>query len=204
MTIRVSLIVFIFFIGCRVNAQNWSPKDSIQLSFKNKPSFILGGDQRNSFVTGVPVKILGFRGGLDYGKFALLGAVYYADAQKNVAPGKENRYEYLIFSGIGEYHWYKTHRFRLYQTFQTGIGVVDLSEFPENSTKPIFSSKMVIPVETGISGNLRVLKYLGINAGIGIRVSLTPGTYYASRYYNFGLMVFTKDLVKDVKKWWYK
>ncbi len=203
MILRTPLVV-LMLLSSNVKAQNWSPKDSIQLSFKNKPAFILGGDQRNSFVTGVPVKILGFRGGLDYGKFALLGAVYYADATKEIAPGKENRYEYLIFSGIGEYHWYKTHRFRLYQTVQTGIGVVDLSEFPENSTKPIFSSKMVIPVETGISGNLRVLKYLGINAGIGVRVSLTPGTYYSAPYYNYGLMVFTKDLIQDVKKWWCK
>lgn len=194
------LVLLALTMMSKIQAQTWSPIDSIKLSFKNKPSFILGGDQRNSFVTGVPVKILGFRGGMDYGKFALLGAVYFASAEKTIKPNYVNTYDYLIFSGIGEYHWYKTHRFRLYQTVQLGVGVVDLKEYREQKDRYDISSKMVIPLETGVSGNLRVLKYFGINAGIGVRVSLTPGTYYSAPYYNYGLMVFTKDLIRDIKK----
>jgi len=194
------LVIILFFLSGSVLAQTWSPKDSIKLSFKNKPSFILGGDRRNSFVTGVPVKILGFKAGADYGKFALLGAIYTASAEKFYSQNNYNSYDYLIFSGIGEYHWYKTHRFRLYQTVQLGVGVVDLKEYKANSDKPEISTKMVLPVESGVSGNLRVLKYFGLTAGIGVRVSLTPGTYYSAPYYTYGLMVFTKDLIKDIKE----
>lgn len=194
------LVTLLFFMSSSGFAQSWSPIDSIKLSYKNKPSLILGGDQRNSFVTGVPVKILGFKAGADYGKFALLGAIYSASAEKYYGQNFYNTYDYLIFSGIGEYHWYKTHRFRLYQTIQIGVGVVDLKEYNGNSSKPDISTKMVLPVESGVSGNLRILKYFGLTAGIGVRVSLTPGTYYSAPYYTYGAMVFTKDLIKDIKK----
>jgi hypothetical protein len=196
---RIFVLLALIFVP-KIQAQSWSPIDSIKLSYQNKPSFILGGDMRNSFVTGVPVKIFGIRGGLDYGKFAVLGAIYSASADKFIKTNIYNKYDFLIFSAIGEYHWYKTYRFRLYQTVQTGIGVVDINEFDEKLNKSVLSTKMVIPLETGVSGNLRVLKYFGLTAGIGVRVSLTPGTYYSAPYYTYGLMVFTKDLINDVKK----
>ncbi len=196
---RIFVLLALIFVP-KIQAQSWSPIDSIKLSYQNKPSFILGGDMRNSFVTGVPVKIFGIRGGLDYGKFAVLGAIYSASADKFIKTNIYNKYDFLIFSAIGEYHWYKTYRFRLYQTVQTGIGVVDINEFDEKLNKSVLSTKMVIPLETGVSGNLSVLKYFGLTAGIGVLVSLTPGTYYSAPYYTYGLMVFTKDLINDVKK----
>lgn len=195
------LVISILLLNSNfVFSQDWSPLDSIRLSFKNKPSVLLGGDQRNSFVTGVPVKIIGLRAGLDYGKFAILGAVYSANAEKEIKKGFVNTYDYLIISGIGEYHWYKNYRFRIYQTIQAGIGVVDIKEYDEKIGKDVFSSRMVVPLETGVSGNLRFLKYFGLTAGIGVRMSLTPGTYYSAPYYTYGVMVFTKDLIKDIKK----
>ncbi len=197
---RIFVILLLLFKGNLAFGQEWSPIDSIRLSSKNKPTILIGGDKRNSFVTGVPVRILGFRGGFDYGKFALLGAIYSATAEKVIQAGKINSYDYLIFSGIGEYHWYKTHRFRIYQTIQAGIGVVDMKEYNEKKGKEEFSSKMVLPIETGVSGNVRVLKYFGLTAGIGVRVSLTSGTYYSAPYYTYGVMVFTKDLFEDIKK----
>jgi hypothetical protein len=178
-------------------AQTWSPLDSIKLSFKNKPHILLGLDRRNSYVVGMPVNVFGVRVGYDYGKIALLGAFYSASTTKE---GTENTYDYLILGAICEYHWYKTHRFRIYQTIQAGIGVVDMKEYNEKIGKDEFSSKMVLPLETGVSGNVRVLKYFGLTAGIGVRVSLTPGTYYSAPYYTYGVMVFTKDLFKDLKK----
>lgn len=197
---RFVVVIFLIFKSAILFGQEWSPKDSIRLSLKNKPHILIGGDQRNSFVTGIPVRIFGLRGGLDYGKFSLLGAIYSANAEKIIKQGVSNSYDYLIFSGIGEYHWYNTHRFKISQTIQLGIGVVDLKEYDDQLGKNVLSTKMVIPVETGVSGNLRVLKYFGLTAGIGVRVSLTPGTYYSAPYYTYGLMVFTKDLIHDIKK----
>jgi hypothetical protein len=67
-------------------------------------------------------------------------------------------------------------------------------------TKEIqYKSNMIIPIETGVTGNVRFLKYFGITAGIGIRTSLTPNTYYTAPYYSYGIMVFTKDLIKDIR-----
>ena len=194
---RIIVFFLILFCNQMAKAQTWSPLDSIKLSFKNKPHILLGLDRRNSYVVGMPVNVFGVRVGYDYGKIALLGAFYSASTTKE---GTENTYDYLILGAICEYHWYKTHRFRIYQTIQAGIGVVDMKEYNEKIGKDEFSSKMVLPLETGVSGNVRVLKYFGLTAGIGVRVSLTPGTYYSAPYYTYGVMVFTKDLFKDLKK----
>lgn len=195
---RIILSFFILFFIHLGKAQSWSPLDSIKLSFKNKPNIILGMDKRNSYVVGVPVNFFGIRMGYDYGKLALLGAFYSASTVKE---GTENTYDYLILGAICEYHWYKTHRFRFYQTLQTGIGTVDIKEV-DNITKDIqFKSNMILPIETGVTGNVRFLKYFGITAGIGIRTSLTPDTYYTAPYYSYGIMVFTKDLIKDIRNW---
>jgi len=190
------LIVFLIEIA---KAQTWSPMDSVKLSLKNKPNIILGMDKRNSYVVGMPVNIFGIRLGYDYGKIALLGAFYSASTKKE---GTDNTYDYLILGGICEYHWYKTYRFRLYQTIQTGIGTVDIKERDILTKEMQLKSNMIIPIETGVTGNIRFLKYFGITAGIGIRTSLTPNTYYTAPYYSYGIMVFAKDLLKDIRNFY--
>ncbi len=193
---RIIVFFFILFITRLAKAQTWSPLDSMKLSLKNKPNIILGMDKRNSYVVGMPVNVFGIRVGYDYGKLALLGAFYSASTTKE---GTANTYDYMILGAICEYHWYKTHRFRVYQTLQSGIGTVDIKE-TNNITKEIqFTSKMILPIETGVTGNIRFLKYFGLTGGVGVRTSLTPNTYYTAPYYSFGIMVFTKDLLKDIR-----
>ena len=192
------IIVFFLILFCNqlAKAQSWSPLDSIKLSLKNKPNVILGLDKRNSYVVGMPVNVFGIRVGYNYGKLALLGAFYSASTTKE---GTENTYDYMILGAICEYHWYKTHRFLIYQTIQTGIGTVDMKERDILTKEIQYKSNMIIPIETGVTGNVRFLKYFGITAGIGIRTSLTPNTYYTAPYYSYGFMVFTKDLIKDIR-----
>lgn len=192
------IIVFFLILFCNqlAKAQTWSPLDSIKLSFKNIPHILLGLDRRNSYVVGMPVNVFGVRVGYDYGKIALLGAFYTASTTKE---GTDNTYDYLILGAICEYHWYKTHRFLIYQTIQTGIGTVDMKERDILTKEIQYKSNMIIPIETGVTGNVRFLKYFGITAGIGIRTSLTPNTYYTAPYYSYGIMVFTKDLIKDIR-----
>ena len=192
------IIVFFLILFCNqlAKAQSWSPLDSIKLSLKNKPNVILGLDKRNSYVVGMPVNVFGIRVGYNYGKLALLGAFYSASTTKE---GTDNTYDYLILGAICEYHWYKTHRFLIYQIIQTGIGTVDMKERDILTKEIQYKSNMIIPIETGVTGNVRFLKYFGITAGIGIRTSLTPNTYYTAPYYSYGIMVFTKDLIKDIR-----
>ena len=192
------IIVFFLILFCNqlAKAQTWSPLDSIKLSFKNIPHILLGLDRRNSYVVGMPVNVFGVRVGYDYGKIALLGAFYTASTTKE---GTDNTYDYMILGAICEYHWYKTHRFLIYQTIQTGIGTVDMKERDILTKEIQYKSNMIIPIETGVTGNVRFLKYFGITAGIGIRTSLTPNTYYTAPYYSYGIMVFTKDLIKDIR-----
>jgi hypothetical protein len=193
---RIIVFFLILFFIQLAKAQSWSPIDSIKLSLKNKPNIILGMDKRNSYVVGMPVNIFGIRLGYDYGKLALLGAFYSASTTKE---GTDNTYDYLILGAICEYHWYKNYRFRVYQTIQTGIGTVDIKERDVITKEIQYKSNMIIPIETGITGNIRFLKYFGLTAGIGVRTSFTPNTYYTAPYYSYGIMVFTKDLIKDIR-----
>lgn len=190
-------VIFLCFLSVNfAKSQAWSPKDSIILSLQSSPSLIVGFDKRDSYVVGVPVNIFGLRIGYDYGKIALLGSYYSALATK-----ESNTYDYTILGAIFEYHWYKTHRIRLYQTIQTGIGTVDIKEIDLITKNSVLKTNMIIPIETGVTANFRFLKYFGLTLGVGARTSITPDTYYTAPYYSYGIMLFTKDLIKDIKKY---
>lgn len=58
----------------------------------------------------------------------------------------------------------------------------------------------IMPIEVGIGGTVRFLRYLGFGAGIGVRMSLTNGTGFSGSYYYYGLTFFTGTMYRDFKK----
>ena len=65
---RSLLLILLISFGRFVDAQQWSPGDSIRLSLKNKPQFTAGLDSRSSYLLGKPIHIFGLRVGADYKK----------------------------------------------------------------------------------------------------------------------------------------
>ena len=190
MKLRYFILISILATSQIVFSQDWNPVDSVKLALKNTPTIPLSFDKRNSFISGNATRIWGIKAGVDYGKVALLGAFYTASLNEN----NQNTFDYTYISAIGEYHWYQSYRFRLYQSIQLGVGVAD--EKIGND----YNTHMIFPLETGVSVNVRLLKYFGLYCGLGARWSMDGVSQFSAPYYTYGIKLLTRDLVRDIKK----
>lgn len=180
-----------FLIFNSLFCQKWSIKDSILLSLKNQPEFSGSLDGKQSYVVAQPVNIFGIRAGVDYKKTAFYGGIYGTAFTDALA---ENSYQYFYISATGEYRWYHTHRWQVNQTVQLGIGSADIKRTVDGEEQ--YYSRMIVPVETGAYVSYRVWKFIGLAAGVGIRISATPGTYFSGSYYSAGLTFYADELMK--------
>jgi len=192
---RSLLLILLISFGRFVDAQQWSPGDSIRLSLKNKPQFTAGLDSRSSYLLGKPIHIFGLRVGADYKKTAGYVGFYSTVFQDPT----DNMYEYFYLSGIGEYRWFKNYRWFLTQTVQAGVGTASLT-FNNPNGNPDYRDLMLIPIETGVHASYRVWRYIGLSAGVGARFSLTPGSYFSASYYSFGVCVYSDEIGKTIDK----
>lgn len=196
---RKSLWVFLTIMFCfpiaRSQNTSWSLTDSIRLSWENEPTISAGLDSRHSYLRGKSINIFGLRVGADFKKTAAFVGLY-TTAFQSVS---NDNYEYVYLSGIGEYRWFKNYRWFITQTLQLGVGNASLTFVKPDGTKD-FQDLMIIPVETGVNTTYRVWKYVGLSAGVGARFSLTPGSYFSSSYYTFGVALHTDEISKTLSR----
>lgn len=199
---RVPLI-FIFFcffylgstpeVKCEI-----LPRDTIKKALQKRPGYRIGLDGRNSFLNGNQVKVAGARYGLDYGKVALFTGLY----STQFVQIKERDTAYAGFNYMSstlEYYIYQSWRFEVVNSYQLGFGTgYDYRQ--SGSTKLRSFQGTIVPVEIGIGGTVRFLRYLGFGAGLGVRVSLTNGRGFSGSYYYYGLTFFTGTMYRDAKK----
>ncbi len=189
---RIIAFLCVFFFWGMSNAQQWQFGDSIKLALKNKPTFSAGLDGKYSYVSGIPVNIFGLRLGADFKKIGVYGGLYSTFLRDNAS---QNEYSYFYIAAQGEYRWYWTYRWQLVQTVQLGVGNADLTIRKPNGEEEL-SSRMIIPIETGILGTYRIWKFIGVSGGVGARISATPNTYFSSSYYTLGFVLFFDEIEK--------
>ena len=176
----------------------WNPLDSAKQALTKRPGFRMGLDGRNSFLNGQAVKVAGGRYGFDYGKIALFTGIYSTTFAKfGTTDTAYAGFSYM--SSTLEYYLYQSWRFEVVNSYQIGFGNGFDYFKSGNEVKRNFSGT-IIPVETGIGGTVRFLRYLGFSAGLGIRMSLKNGTGFSGSYYYYGLTFFTGTMYKDAKK----
>lgn len=183
---------------CGQNSNNWRPLDSIRNALDKRPGFRVGLDGRNSFLNGQAVNVFGGRYGFDYGKIAVFTGLYSTQLARN---GEKDtaRAGFSYMSSTLEYYLYQSWRFEVVNSYQIGIGYGYDYYKSGNEVKRNFQGR-IIPVETGIGGTVRFLRYLGFSAGIGIRMSLVNGQGFSGSYYYYGLTFFTGTMYRDAKK----
>ena len=187
----IAFFCFFFFCGM-LYAQQWKFEDSVKLALNNKPTFSAGLDGKYSYVSGIPVNILGVRLGADYKKIGIYGGLYSTYIQDNAT---NNGYAFFYLAAQGEYRWYRTYRWQLVQTVQIGVGTADLTIRKSNGEDEL-STRMIIPIETGVLGTYRIWKFIGVSGGVGARISATPNTYFSSSFYTLGFVLFFDELEK--------
>ncbi len=194
-TPSIAGIFFLVFANPVFAQQNWNPRDSIRMALQNKPSYTISFDSRNSYVSGDPIRVFGIRGGLDYKKIALFIGYYgskpFEEKENNVI----QRYTFNYLSATGEYKLYSSYRTNLTSFAQCGMGLNTIKQPNQTKQRQFFA-----PIEFGITGNLRFLRYFGIGAGLGTRIALFKGgRKFSGPIYTFGLTLFTSTLFKDIK-----
>lgn len=177
---------------------SWKPLDSIRMALETRPGFRVGFDGRNSFLNGRAVNVFGARYGFDYGKVAVFTGLYSTNL---VRAGERDtaRAGFSYMSSTLEYYLYQSWRFEIVNSYQIGWGTGYDFLKSGDEIKRNFTGR-IVPVETGIGGTVRFLRYLGFSAGVGIRMSLVNGQGFSGSYYYYGLTFFTGTMYRDAKK----
>lgn len=193
------LSVFSFW-GARAQDKGvWLPHDSVRYALDRSPGFRVGLDGRNSFLNGQAVKVAGFRYGLNYGKVALFTGLY-STRMARLGEKDTSITGFSYMSSTFEYYLYQSWRFEIVNSYQFGFGNGYDYFKSGNEIKRNFQG-VIMPVEVGIGGTVRFLRYLGFGAGIGIRMSLVNSQGFSGSYYYYGLTFFTGTMYRDAKKW---
>jgi hypothetical protein len=176
----------------------WAPRDSIRRALQTRPGFRVGLDGKNSFLNGNAVRVAGARYGLDYGKIGLYTGLYSTQiARFGAKDTAVAGFSYM--SSTLEYYLYQSWRFEVVSSYQIGIG--NGFDFYKSGTEIKRNFKgVIVPVEAGIGGTVRFLRYLGFCAGVGVRMSLSNGNGFSGSYYYYGLTFFTGTMYRDFKK----
>lgn len=193
------------FLAFTLQAQNsayirWNPVDSVRLALMKTPGLRVGFDSRKSIMGGVPVDINGLRYGLDYGKVAVWTGYYNSRLWQTLAEDTLNQgFEYI--SSTLEYYVYQSWRFEVVTSFQAGIG--NGWEYRKNGTDIKRANLgLILPLEAGVGGTVRFLRYFGFYAGVGARLSGLQTTSFTGPYWSYGFTCFTGTMFRDSRKWY--
>lgn len=205
---RCALLVLICFFKTAVLSgqedsvatpnKGWNPRDSFHRAIARTPGFRLGFDSRNSVLSGLPVGVNGFRYGLDYGKVALWTGYYSSRLLRTLEADTVNQgFEYT--SSTLEYYAYQSWRFEIVTSFQAGLGRYwDYQKSGAGFVRK--NAGYIVPLEMGLGGTVRFLRYFGFYAGVGIRVTPFNATSFNGPYWSYGLTYFTGTMYRDYKK----
>ncbi len=176
----------------------WNPVDSVRMALRTKP-FITGAlDGRNSFVSADPVSIFGLRYGYDWGKVAAHTGIY-SSKYIEFTGNDSMLYRFRYISSTFEYKLYRTYRYSFLCFGQLGIGATSV----KSKLNPVGSPdlKPMIPMELGMYGSVRLLRYFGLAAGLGTRLAmLKGGNRFSGPIYTFGITYFPSAMLEDGKK----
>ena len=196
----VFLMLVLFGLKAQDTARiRWNPIDTFRLAMLKTPGLRLGFDSRKSIMSGVPVDVNGLRYGLDFGKVALWTGYYNSRLFQTIDKDTLNQgFEY--YSSTLEYYVHQSWRFEVVTSFQAGIG--NGWEYRKRGAD-IRKANLgtIVPLEAGIGGTVRFLRYFGFYAGVGVRFSGMQTTNFTGPYWSYGLTYFTGTMYKDGKKW---
>lgn len=195
----LGLLIAIFWV-VDAHAQNdsfpWNPKDSIRLSLNETPSYSLWFDSKISTISGETVTISGYRYGILWDKMAAYTGYYYSD-YKQINGKNYDSYKFSYLSSTFEYELYRTHRFGVTGFGQVGAGYRIL-RFSDNRPQ---QTRFMMPLEFGVNGSVRFLRYFGVSAGVGSRVALfRGGQNFTGPIYFIGFTCFPSTMYRDAKR----
>jgi hypothetical protein len=204
------LVVVIMVKGFGQNLQ----RDTILV----KPGirFVANIDSRNSFIEHHRLNIKGFNAGISFGKkrnrvtagYYWLG---YNSSQRLIDLHKGNVHKFNFASYaktdvrfIDFAYWHtliRTRKWVLSVPFEMGIGATKTNIFKTSNDSLLTpSNHYFCPVQVGIYGEYKALRWVGVNAQVGYRNAISPSPFrhrFAGIYY---ISIYPYPIWKDLKK----
>jgi hypothetical protein len=160
------------------------------------PSYSLWFDSKISTISGETVAISGYRYGFQWNKMSAYTGYYFSDF-KQINGKNYDSYKFSYLSSSFEYKLYRTHRFGVTGFGQVGAGYRIL-RYSDNRPQ---QTRFMMPLEFGVNGNVRFLRYFGVSAGVGSRVALfRGGQNFTGPIYFIGFTCFPSTMYRDAKR----
>jgi hypothetical protein len=176
MRLELITIAILFALGS-VHAQTINLSDSLKdvFSLRISPSFKF--ETRNSFITGNDAKIYGIKAGINFGRKLSLGIGYNfigTELQEEiVVDGIRYNAEIQMnyWAPFAEYSFYRKGPWELSAPIQLGLGNSFLCISDNQETRMLNKGRVVL-YEPGMAFEFKILKLLGVGAGVGYRIML--------------------------------
>ena len=169
-----SLFVLIF---CCTNAQTINLVDSLRFVFRQRVSPSIKFETRNSFITGTTATVYGVKGGVNFGTRLSVGLGYNFIGteltEEVIFEGELVRADIRMnyIAPFVEYSFYQRGPWVVSTPIQFGIGNSFLCYDSETGRRN-FSKGPVVVYEPGMAFEFKILKLIGVGAGMGYRIML--------------------------------
>lgn len=197
------------FFQLSVNAQLI---DSIGEALKHKPKLSFRFDNRYSFTATTPSKIIAFKLGAEFNEKFKVGGGYNILISKLIKP------VYIESGGVikdtvtstlkmgymsyyAEYVFFKNKRWEFSIPIQLGFGNTHY-EYHYGGIKFKNNWSVIINYEASVTGQYKIIKWLGIGAGLGYQLMLKDNPHINENFntpiYVIKLKIFIGDIYKSV------
>lgn len=205
------LLVFLLAFTALAEAQFRHMFDTIRYDLKQKKSFFVCLDGKNSVIRDMPVNMFGLQAGYTFNKRTNLFTGFYRsynDEKIAYNPTAKSgqidssteflRYR-LTYLNIGcEYYFHNSNKWRFSIPFSIGIG--GGKEVRRYNYKEISrNTYTVAPVELGFYAHYKLTWWVWPGAGIGTRVSLANRSFNGP-YYTYGFSFRLGEIYERGKK----
>ena len=205
------LTLFYSIISIIVFSQD---NDTIKPLLSGKTTIFFRFDNRYSFVSDSLSKVTGFKFGIDYNQRVRIGAgnhrlvspftkKFYVDSS-GVTIDSVNavlRMSYIAF--FYEYVFMKSKKWEFSIPVQIGFGNSSYDYIYQNRAYKKQKNPVLV-FETNIEGHYKVLRYLGIGGGTGLRLMLVKNKEieenFNSPIYILKIKLFLGEIYKDIFK----
>lgn len=188
--------------------------DTIRASFHSKPKIFFQLDAYNSFVSNEPANTFGFRGGLEFNKRVRIGLGYYSLTSDIVKPKKIigvfnndtilNAQLDMYFIPVSfEYIFYDKDPWQFSVPLNIGAGKSYFWYYRNAAgERGRIDEKIVMLMTVSVAGQYKIIKWIGIGAGLGFRQMLKDNSNISENFnsviYNLGLRIFVDEIFKSV------
>lgn len=190
--------------------------DSVEFDLRKKPKFSFRFGSNGSFITNQPANIFCIGFGLKFGKsvrFGIGGSWLRTPIFRNKildfadTPGPDTTtvrlgYGNLLF--FTDIMFYQKKKWELTVSADYNLGASNYS-FNRNGTTSTIAQGGVASFNPFITAEYKVLPWVGLSAGLGLRImvlnnSLMPTEQFNSLLYNYGVSVYLGQIYKDIVK----